>query len=236
MKLKYLKLSSLIDAAYQCGMNNTPVSLYIAGDSGIGKTWAARSVCEYPNVLYYSAAYSPNEYKKFVADKAQGTKMFIHDDLGLSGSYNIRDFIPAWNMMIDGKIDYRHYKTSIARKTNFSIVLISTLGSYYNWYDTMYELGLIDRVLGIKLSLSDETRMNYMINAQNDSETGKDNNVPEQRKPHLREKHEPLRDLFTMNISPRYVKNLLRMSMYLNGSEMLELIKIIKESTVEYEV
>lgn len=235
MKLKYLKLYSLVDAAYQCGMSNQPIAIYIAGDSGIGKTWASRSISEYPNVVYYSAAYSPNEYRKHIADRAQGCKLFIHDDLGLSGSYNIREFIPAWNMMIDGKLDYRHYKTSVSKNCNFSVVLISTLGSFYNWRDIMRELGLLDRVLLIKLSLSDETRQNYSLDAQCDAERGLCSGSPEQRNPALRQRHEPL-NLLDMNISPRYIKNLLRLSMYLSSQEMEEVIKIVKDDSVEYEV
>lgn len=235
MKLKFLKLSSLIDAAYQCGMSNQSVALYIAGDTGVGKTWSSRSISEYPNVLYYSAAYSPNEYRKFVADKSQGKKLFIHDDLGLSGSYNIRDFIPAWNMIIDGKIDYRHYKSSISKKCVFSVVLLSTLGTFYNWRDTMSELGLLDRVLVIKLSLSDETKQNYMVNAQDEADCGICSSIPDQRKITLRQRHAPMK-LTELNISPRYAKNLLRLSMYLTEPEMIELIKILNDDTVEYEV
>ncbi len=65
IQLQHLNLSRLIDAAYWCGYDRQPVFIHIAGDPGIGKTYASKSLDREPGVTYFSASYSPNEYRGF---------------------------------------------------------------------------------------------------------------------------------------------------------------------------
>jgi len=235
MKLRYLKLETLIDVAYQCGMDGRPVSLYIAAPPGSGKTWASKSLAGYQSVQYYDSAYSPNEYKKFVADKAPGTKLFIHDDLGLSSGWNMKEFVSAWMMMIKGKIDYKHFKTMINAKCTFSMICISTLDTFYEWKDIMQSQGLLDRMLVIQLHLSEETRKKYQLEAQILAETLKQARDPIARKPELREKHDPA-VLFELDINPRDLTNFLNMSTYLTEPEIKELIAVVQCESPDFEI
>src|SRR3990170_3117596 len=81
-QLKHLTLCRLIDATYMCGKDRQPVFIHIAGDPGIGKTYATKSMEEIQGVTYFSANYSPNEYKANIKKIAPSTILFIHDDVG----------------------------------------------------------------------------------------------------------------------------------------------------------
>lgn len=235
MKLRYLKINTLLDAAYQCGMDRQPIYLFIAAPPGTGKTWGSKSLKEYRGVTYFNSSYSPNEYKKHVKQVAESTVLFIHDDVGRPAHWNMKEFISAWCDMIDGHVDCRHFKSSICAICGFSVVLISTLDWYYAWKDAMRESGLIDRVLPITVGLSEETKENYRLEAQISAESNLLSDEPEQRKIGLRERHES-HTLFEQNIPPRYLKNLLKISRYLTEKEMNELINIVLKDGVKYEI
>ncbi len=236
MKLKYLKLNTLIDAAFQCGMDGRPVFIFISAPPGSGKTWASQSLTGKPNIEYYTAAFSPNEYLKHIAKIAPATKLFIHDDLGLCSQWNIDPFNSAWMMMINGKITYKHFKQPLTIPCNFSVILLSTFDFFGMWYDKMKGSGLLDRMVIVQLNLSDETRTNYQFNAQICAEEHLDNRKDAPvREIHLRPKHEPM-NLLDKNINPRSLKNLLKLSTYLIEDEMNELIGIVKSETPDYEI
>lgn len=217
-------------------MDNRPVFIYICAPPGSGKTWASQSLSGQTNIEYYSSAFSPNEYLKYIAKIAPATKLLLHDDLGLCAQWNVDPFNSAWMMMLNGKITYKHFKQPITARCNFSLILLSTTDFFGMWYDKMTGSGLLDRMLVIQLNLSEETRVNYQVAAQICADDMLDNcrDAP-LREIHLRERHIPMQ-LCDKNINPRSLKNLLKLSTYLTEDEMNELIAIVKSETPVYEI
>jgi len=235
IQLKHLSLTRLVDAAYMCGLEKQPVFIHIAGNPGIGKTYATKSIERIRGVSYFSASFSPNEYKSHLEVVAKATKLFIHDDVGRGNPSYTKDFISAFCDICEGHSEYRQYKKNFSIDFSFSAVFTSTTRWFYSWKDTMEEMGYIDRVLALPLALSEYTEKKYQEACQDAALEGCLSNEPCQRPLTEFEKHD-VQDFNNMNLNPRNLRNLYRLSIYLDRNEMLELIAVIQADKPKYSI
>jgi len=235
VQLKHLSLSRLVDAAYYCGKDRQPVFIHIAGDPGIGKTYATKSISEVHNVTYLSASYSPNEYKGYLKAIEKHTILFIHDDVGRGNPSYTQDFISAFCDITEGHSEYRQYKKNFNADFNFSAVFTSTSSWFYRWKDVMAETGYLDRVLPLQLELHPDTEAKYTQSCTDAAIEGCLSNDPAPRQITPMVKHDAM-ELYTMKIAPRNLRNILRLSCYLDKPEMLELISVIQADKPKYSI
>lgn len=235
IKLCNVNLMSLVDAALQCGRDKEPVYVYIAADCGCGKTWSTKSLKDEKGVLYFSASYSPNQYKMMIKEIASSASIFIHDDVGRINPRHTRDFINIFNDLTEGHIETRQFRKGFNTNFQFSVIFTSTLDWYYSWKEILEGTGFTDRVLTFCVGIDEITRKAYQTQLQRSAEVGNFGSDPSQRKPCLREKHTAL-DLSGCNLSPRNLRSLLRISQYLNESEMDELIKVVSVKGLKYSI
>jgi hypothetical protein len=225
MKLKHLTLNKIVDAAYYCGLDNTPISLIIAAPPGAGKTWSTRSISESDFVMYISGTYSPNEHRKIIKEAAARTRLIINDDLGLTSRWNQAEYYATFAMIADGRIQYTVWRTSHITPINCSMVLCCTFDYYKQNRDKMVEMGLIDRIVPVVLGLSFETRKQYQKYRE---QTNIRDSAPLPRNP--AEPPNPITvktDLISKkDIDPRLFLNLQRLSQYLTEDETIELIEV----------
>lgn len=224
MRLHYLTLNKIIDTAYFCGLDNTPVSMIIAAPSGAGKTWSSSAISESDFVLYMTGVSSPNEHRKIIQGAASRTRLLINDDLGLTARWNQAEYYATFCMIADGKIQYTVWRTTHFATTKCSLILCCTRDYYRKNVDMMIEMGLLDRVVPIILGLSDETRKAYQRYEQ---KTSIQDSKPSQRDPIIPEiKTVKTEMLSKKDIDPRLLHNLRRMSQYLTEDETEELIEV----------
>lgn len=235
IQLKHLSIPKLVDAAFWCGQDRQPVFLHIAGDPGIGKTYATKSLETINGISYFSANFSPNEYKLHVKDISKHTQLFIHDDVGRCNPSYVPDYLSALCDIAEGHIEFRQYKKNINADFNFSAVFTSTIGWYYRWKDIMSEVGYLDRVLPIQLELHPSTEIAYRNKCTDDALEGCISSDPAVRVITPMEKHPPI-DLCGVKVAARNLRNLLRLSNYLSKPEMLELIAVIQADKTKYSI
>lgn len=235
IQLKHLTITRLIDAAFMCGQDRQPVFIHIAGDPGIGKTFATKSLESVNGVSYFCANYSPNEYKLHVKEVAKHTLLFIHDDVGRCNPSYVPDYISALCDIAEGHIEFRQFKKNINADFNFSGVFTSTIGWYYRWRDIMSEVGYLDRVLPIQLELHPNTEIAYRNKCNDDALEGLLSGDPAPRTITPLVKHPPI-DLSNIKVAARNLRNLLRLSCYLDKPEMLELIAVIQADKTKYSI
>lgn len=228
MKLKYLTLHKLVDVAYLCGIDETPVSLLIALPPGSGKTWATRSIASCDFVLYLNKIYSPNEHRSVIGKNAARTRLLINDDMGFAARWNQKEFFSTFCMIIDGEIMYTVYKQTQHAVTNCSVILCCTLDYYYASRGDMAVIGLHDRVVPIALRLSNDTRRKYQKMINDGIIKTK---MPEEREPSLIDKGDVKTDIIKeKDIDPRLLLNLTFMSQYLTDDEFDELVEVAHSS------
>ena len=235
IQLKHLTLPRLIDAAYMCGLDRQPVFLYIAAEPGTGKTYSTKSLETVNGVTYFSASYSPNEYKLHVKEVAKHTLLLLHDDIGRCNPSYAQDYISAFCDITEGHIEFRQFKKNINADFNFSAVFTSTLGWFYKWRDVMAETGFMDRVLPIQLELHPNTEAAYRTKCTDDALEGNLSNDPCPRAITNLKKHSPM-ELYNVKIASRNIRNVLRLSCYLEEPEMIELMQIIQSDKPKYSI
>jgi hypothetical protein len=232
MKLNFLTLCKIIDVAYYCGCDGTPVSILIAAPPGAGKTWSAKSLENTDFVQYLNHVYSPNEHRFTIAQAASRTKLLINDDLGLSARWNQKEFFGTFMMIADGEISYTQYRQSQHAIMSCSMVLLCTLDYYTSNKQDIKGMGLYSRIVPIVVGLSQQTRRTYQ-----DSIRLRRNirNVPN-RDPSIPEKGEYKDEMITIkDIDPRLLQNLANMSQWLTDDEFIELVNIAHKED-KYEV
>lgn len=233
MRLKYLSLNKLVDVAYLCGIDGTPISLMLAMPPGSGKTWSTRSIAGSDFVLYLNKVYSPNEHRSVIGRNAARTKLLINDDLGFSARWNKIEYFSTFCMVIDGEIMFTVYKQTQHAVTNFSVVLCCTLDYFYAARNDMVTLGLYDRVVPICLRLSADTRHKYQQMVNDGTVCS---NTPAPREPEITDKQEVKKGILEeKDIDPRLLMNLKFMSQYLTDDEFIELINVA-HSNGKYEL
>lgn len=235
IQLRHLTLTKLIDAAYMCGKERQPVFIHIAGDTGIGKTWCTKSLEEQEGVFYFNGSFSPNEYKYHIKEKAKGTLLFIHDDVGRGNPKYTHDFISAFCDITEGHFEFRQFKKNLNADFNFSAVFTSTSEWYNNWRDIARGMGYFDRVLPLQLELHPNTEKKYQLACLDSVIEERSSKDPAQRKLEIIEKHAPI-ELTRCDINPRNLLNLLRLSCYLTKLELDELINVIRADKPKYSV
>ncbi len=235
IQLKHLTIQKLVDAAYMCGKERQSVFIHIAGDTGIGKTWATKSIEEYPGIFYFNGSFSPNEYKYHIKERTKGTVLFIHDDVGRGNPKYTHDFISTFCDITEGHIEFRQFKKNLNIDFNFSAIFTSTSEWYNNWRDVARGMGYFDRVLPLQLELHPDTEKRYQISCLDSVIEGCASKDPAQRKIKLIEKHVPV-ELTRTDINTRNLLNLLRLSCYLTEPELNELINVIRADKPKYSV
>ncbi len=236
IKLKHLTIPKLVDAAFMCGKDRQPVFIHIVGDPGIGKTYSTKSIDQIPGVNYFCANFSPNEYKIHVKTVAQHTQLFIHDDIGRCNPSYVPDYISAVCDLSEGHIEYRQFKKNINSDFDFSVVITSTSGWFYRWKDIMTETGYLDRILPIVLVLNSDTEKAYKNACSDDAmQNGCISSEPAQRPLTVFKKHASL-GLWNVNVAARNIRNILRLSSYLDEPEMMELIAVIQADKPKYSI
>jgi hypothetical protein len=235
MRLKYLTLNKIVDTAYLCGINNTPVYVILAAPPGSGKTWSTCALEDVDFVHYINMPSSPSEHRKMIGVKGPRTRLLINDDLGLTARWNQAEYFSTFCMIADGKIAYKQFKTLVYAKMNCSLLLCCTTDYFYAHYDEMTSGGLFDRLTPIVLGLSNETRTTYQKYIEKSSiYTVK----PYPRYPIFADERIVKSDLIsTKNISPRMLVNIRRLSQYLTEEETDELVSIAHApDSPEYEI
>lgn len=235
IKLKYLNMQVLVDVAFLCGRDRTPVFIYIAADPGSGKTWATKSLEQVEGVTYFSSSTTPNEYRTSIQQICKRTRLFEHDDIGRCPKPYIPDYISTFCDMCEGHVSFRQYKKSINCSFNFSVVLTSTIDFYFQWKDIMKGCGLLDRMLTFILELDDSTRKKYQEKKQDDATMGCVSNEPEKRIVIDRARHGTL-NVEQYDIDPRNMTNILRMSQYMTKEELAELVNVVHSDMPKYSI
>lgn len=234
MRLKYLTLPKLIDTAYWCGMDGTPVSVLIAAPPGAGKTWATESLINTEFVHYLAKPISPNEHRKTIARNSARTRLFINDDLGLCSRWNAKEYFSTFCMIADGDMRFTQYKHTVSAQMQCSMVLCCTISYFNDNFDDMNAVGLMDRVVTIAVKLSRETRKSYQ---QLVLTTDLHNRHPPERDPVFTDIHPADENLLKVkNIDPRLLNNLRRMSQYLTDDEIAELVTLAHSEQLEFEI
>lgn len=229
MRLKYLSLTKLIDVAYLCGCDNTPISLLISTPPGGGKTWASKSIQNADFVQYLNHIFSPNEHRATIAGKAARTRLLINDDIGLAARWNQKEFYSTFIMIADGEISFTQWKQNQHAVLNCSLVLLCTLDYYTVNHGDMVAMGLYDRVVPIVVGISQETRRVYQDNIRLRRSSRLSRNPPE-RLPEPLEKGEFKDEMIEKkDIEPRLLQNLAYMSQWLTDDEFSELVSIAHE-------
>jgi hypothetical protein len=224
MKLRYLNLTNLIDAAYLCGIDGTPVSLLIAMPPGSGKTWSTSSIKNADFVQYLNKVYSPNEHRLIIGQSAARTCLLINDDLGLLARWNQSEYYSTLCMVIDGELVFKQFRTLQHAVFKCSVVLCCTSEYYNQNVDNMQGMGLLDRLIPVSLNLSAQTREKYQEYSQLSSIF--DNSAPA-RVPVIRNAAPVQDDLIReKNLDPRLMRNIRRISQYLSEDELIELINV----------
>jgi hypothetical protein len=232
MRLKYLNLNKIIDAAYYCGLDHTPVSVLVAAPPGAGKTWSARSIQDADFVQYINHVLSPNEHRATIAEKAQRTRLLINDDLGLAARWNQKEFYSTFIMVCDGEISYTQYKQKQHALLTCSVVLLCTSEYYTQNRNEMRGMGLLDRVVPIVVGLSQETRRSY----QDMIRLRRAPRIPAPRDPAKLDRGDFKDNMIEKkDIDPRLLQNLAYMSQWLSEDEFGELIAISHDQE-KYEV
>jgi hypothetical protein len=230
MRLLHLTLTTIIDVAYLCGLDRTPVTIIISAPPGAGKTWATQSIAESNLVQYIGGVHSPNEHRKIIGDRAARTRLIINDDLGLSARWNMKEYIATFIMIANGDLEFTMHKQSQHESCNASLILCCTAKHFDKVKDDMKEMGLWDRSIPIDVRLSKETRQNYQINFVEKTAgiyDKYDDRMPPQRHPELRPKHQiKTPQLLEKDVDPRLLRNLSYMSQYLSDDEYNELIDV----------
>ncbi len=186
---------------------------------------------------YFSASYSPNEYRGFIKQVAPTTVLFIHDDVGRGNPSYYKDFISAFCDITEGHLEYRQYKKNFNIDFNFSAIFTSTTAWFYSWKDVMDEIGYLDRVLPLQLELHPDTKDLYRFLCHEAARCGTLSNNPAPRKLSITaaDKHEPI-DLNSCHVDPRNLRNVLRLSRYLTSDETKELISVITAGKPKYSI
>lgn len=231
MRLKYLTLPKIVDVAYLCGIDNTPVFIFISGPTGCGKTWATQSISETNLVCYVGGVYSPNEHRKLLCKDASRTRLLINDDLGLAARWNVKEYIGTFIMVANGELEFTMHKQSQHGRFNCSVVLCCTDDHFDKTAGDMIGMGLLDRFVPIIITLSGRTKDDYRHSFVSRTEEGNkdqiDDRMPPQRTPELRTKnHAKTIPLITKKVDPRMLRNLSYMSQYLTDDEFSELIDV----------
>ena len=235
MRLKHLSLNVIVDVAFICGIDRTPVSILIATPPGAGKTWATKSIELINGVKYLSHSTSPNEHRKLITHEAPRIRLLINDDAGQLFSSNRREqFLTTFSSVIDGRIAYTVYKTGHYAYTNCSLILCCTQSQYYDVQEDMERSGLHSRLIPFVVGTSEETRINYqerLLLGKIESE-----NIPN-RQPVLYPRDLPKDDIIReSDVEPRLLKNIRVMSQYLTEEQTDELIKVAHSKGSEYEI
>jgi len=234
-RLQYLTLNKIVDTAYLCGINKTPVHVIINAPPGSGKTWSTSALDSVDFVYYIDKPLSPSEHRKAIGARAPRTRLLINDDLSLAARWNAKEYFATFCMIADGELTFKQWKQITFAKTYCSIVLCCTCDYFYANYDDMTGIGLFDRLVPLSLGLSNETRQLYQEHVKR---YGLNNSIPEPRYPEYPEKSIAKTDIvMSKNINPRLLRNLLRMSQYLTTDETTELIEIAHSpEKPEYEI
>jgi len=233
MRLKHLTLNKLIDTAYFCGIDETPVSLIIAAPPGAGKTWSASALAETDFVQYLCKPFSPSEHRKIISQNAARTRLLINDDLSLTSRWNAKEYLATFCMIHDGEIMYTQWKTTYHAHMHCSMVLYCTTDYLHSNFDDMKAMGFTDRVIPIILGLSNETRKIYQKYEQ---ESHLFDSKPALRNPEFLEIKSVKTELLAKkDIDPRAFRSLRRMSQYLTEEETEELIDVA-HSNERYEI
>lgn len=239
MKLKHLSLKKIVDAAYWCGIENTPVSVLLTLPPGSGKTYSTASLKKIDFVHYIGKPMSPNEHRQEIARNAARTRLLINDDLSLCSRWNAREYFSTFNMVADGEIKYTQYKSTISAITKSSLVLCCTTSYFNDNYVSMESGGLLDRLIVVALGLSAETREAYQkaIFAQPIGQSI----VPPREPEFLTASACDVaieKDIVIQkkNIDPRLLNNLRRISQYLTLEESKELIAVAHAGDREYDI
>ena len=223
MRLQYLSLTTLIDVAYLCGLDGTPVSLFLGAPAGSGKTWAAKSIENIDFVQYIAHVYSPNEHRAVILKNAERTRLLINDDLGKTARWNQKEYFSTFMAIADGEISYTQWHSHQHKPVYCSLVLIATLDYYVSNRTDMTAMGLLDRVVPVIVGLSQETRREYQESIRQHRRT----RDPNPREPVIRPRGEYKDDLITKkDINPRLLQNLSYMSQYMTDEEFTELVAI----------
>jgi hypothetical protein len=224
MRLKYLTLNKIVDTAYFCGIDGTPVHVLIAAPPGAGKTWCVSALEDTDFVRYINKVYSPNEHRKILCRDAPRVCLLINDDLGLTARWNQSEYFATFCMVAGGDLEYTVYKQTQHAITNYSVIICCTSDYYYSNADNMRAMGLMDRFVPIILGLSKETRELYREYQRSSSLK---NSKPAPRTPTIPDTREEKLDLILeKKVDARLTLNLRRMSQYLTEDETDELIEV----------
>jgi hypothetical protein len=233
MKLKHLTLNKIVDACYACGIARTPVAVILAAPSGTGKTWATEAITDQsdiPFVQYITGAMSATSHRKKILALADYTRLIIHDDIGMCSRFEQEQIFSTYMMITSGKIEFEQYKTMDYKKIDSSVLICCTVGYWADHLRVIEAKGLLDRMLPVVIGLSEETRKSY----QRDLDIF--NTDAPKRLPEIADQHSPLTEIFQkQDVSPRWMRNISKISQFLTEEEVLELIAVL-ERPMRYEV
>lgn len=235
-RLKYLTLPKLTDAMYFSGMDGFPTYGYIAGPTGIGKSWSTKALRETRFVIYQEAVLSPKEHRELMAAKSVRTKLYIHDDLGLVSRWNAREYFSTFIMCMEGSISHTMFKNNLKEDTSFSLIVLSTDIFFNEHRKEMEGMGMMDRMMPIALKLSRQSRREYQDRALSDEIISRD---PPLRRPIVSFQRDMKKDPFPLgdyDINPRNLTNLRYLQRYLDNDTMDELIDVVHGDPYEYSV
>ena len=226
MKLQHLTLSKVVDAAYFCGVDATPISVLIAMPPGSGKTWSASAIRNAPFVQYLNKVYSPNEHRNIIGTECDRTCLLINDDLGLLARWNQSEYFSTLCMVIDGELVFKQFRSMQHAVFRCSVLLCCT-SEYYNQHrDTMAGMGLLDRLIPIVMNVSKETRLHYQQCSQASDIRCSD--APKRTPDYSFDAPRVVQDkiIAECNLDPRLMRNIRRISQYLTEDELYELIEV----------
>jgi len=223
--LKHLTLEKIVDAAYFCGIDGTPVSVMIGAPPGSGKTWSTSALSEIELVIYQNTPLSPTQFRKRICKSARRMKCLIVDDLAFIERWDQDQYYNTFNMIHDGEIGHGQYNDEDHAFIKTSMILTCTWDYYHSHKKTMAGCGLMDRVIPCILQLSDETRLKYQELIINSITAGSYTGNPPFRKPTSEGENTGYKSdlLITKNVDPRLLTNLMRISQYLTIEETEEL-------------
>lgn len=220
-KLKFLTLEKLVDAVYFCGIDQTPVFLYIVGPE-IGKTWSTQSIAQVVKsargINYWSSVPAPKDLMAKVGEVSGAVDLYIFDNIERYNSHSLKMYLNIFEMIMENTIIYKRGTALYDGLVTASLILCSR--------HTLFSDSLKNRMLIINIhGLCEETREKHCKTAFESVQNHPLPRVPV--KSFIRDVQSNPFDLSEYNLEPRQINNLKIIQKYLNDEDMTELIAVI---------
>lgn len=229
-RLRYLTVKKLFDTAFLCGKRYR-VYIYLNSDTGSTKTVNSVGIrnAEKVKVNLIKGQMTPAKHREALLVNRKNVCLIIHDDIGRLKRKVIEEYFNNFMDVIDGNVSYSQYEQVINEEVDASLIITSTLDQYRIFAGKMRPGGLLDRLLVVPLTLSEETKMLWRKTILEFDE--RNINLPVE----IRKEHEPHVALVN-ELEPRLYKNVLNMSRFLTEDETIELIEIVNNPNPIYSI